>query len=396
MRAILTNFGTVGEVYPILALAQEISRNGHSAIVALSPEYEPWTRQLGLDFVQVGPPARKIQERLTLAAVRNELFLESQDVVQELLVPLCNALPLAYKDLKNACGGGDILIGGHLQPAAKMVHETTGISYVSLCATYFEPEGNTTAYQQATQWMVNRCREELGLAPLRDPLAIDGFSDKLVLHALSSHVVPRHRGWPSYHHLAGFFRLREEWWQPDEALCRFLAEGEPPVVVSFGSMVHDDPDHLAALVIEAARLAKCRMVIQSGWSGLSLRSQDLPEQIFPADYIPHDWLFSRAACIVHHGGAGTSAAAFRAGVPAVVIPYILDQAFWCRRAEELGVTGPPLPPFRLTAEELARRITETLNHPGLNQTARLLSDKIRDETGTRTARVLIEEMLAEA
>jgi sterol 3beta-glucosyltransferase len=392
MKAILTNFGTVGEVYPLLALAQEFEGSGHEALLALSPDYEEWTLRLGLKFVSIGPPAKAILNQLTLAAALDPQVFESVAAVRNLLGPMKEQIPHAFAQLRDACQDADVIISGQLQPAAKMVHETEGIPYVSLFAGPIAPGKTSASYQRATQWLVNPYRAELGLPPVPDPFAGDSVSDQLALYAISSHVLSPPASWPAHYHLVGYFQLQEDRWEPEPELMEFLASGPPPVVVAFGSVVHDNPKELTELIIRAAQLANCRIIFQHGWSGLA--RHQLPDGMYAVDYVPHQWLFSRASCVVHHGGSGTSAAVFRAGVPAIFVPHILDQPFWASLAQKLGVACHAVPPSQLTAEKLSEAIHNTLNAPNCRDAARELGEKIRAEKGTEKARVLIERMHA--
>lgn len=393
MKAVLTNFGTAGEVYPFFALAQELLMNGHKPILAFSPDYANWAGYLGMDFAPIGPVAKVIKNNLTLAATRNPRLFDSVEEMIELLRPLKATLPQAFQQLFDICQDADVLISGNLQPSAKMVHEKTGIPYVSVCTTYIAAGETSAAYQHSTQWLVNPCRRDLGLRSLRDPLASDSLSDQLVLYALSSHIVSRMSHWPSFYHLAGYFYLDETYWQADNSLVEFLAAGEPPVVISFGSMVYDRPDEMTNIIVETAKALGKRFILQAGWSGLG--RNELPPDIYVGGYIPHQWLFSQASCIVHHGGAGTSAAAFRAGIPAVVVPHILDQSLWAVCAEKLGSAGPPLPSDRLTVRTLSEAIMHVLTTPSCRAAALDLATKIRQESGVRRARQLIETIAAQ-
>jgi sterol 3beta-glucosyltransferase len=207
---------------------------------------------------------------------------------------------------------------------------------------------------------------------------------------MSRHVCPPPSHWPPHYHMTGFFFLDEEW-QPDPALAEFLAAGEPPVVVTFGSMTHSDPNTLTDLILEAIRRVGCRAIIQQGWSGLA--QHPLPSNVYAASYVPHGWLFSHATCIVHHGGAGTSGAAFRAGVPSVFVPHTFDQPVWADLAHSLGYCVPPIPYLELSADRLSAAITATLTTPRYQQVATELSEKIRAEQGVRRARLLIEQLV---
>src|SRR5690606_35862025 len=156
-------------------------------------------------------------------------------------------------------------------------------------------------------------------------------------------------------HITGYLFLDEQaGWQPPPALEAFLDAGEPPVYIGFGSMAGRDPEAMTALVVEALALCGRRGLLLTGWGGLHAGA--VPESIFVLDAAPHSWLFPRMAAVVHHGGAGTTAEGLRAGVPAVVVPFLFDQPFWGARIEALGVGPAPIPRKQLTAARLAGAI----------------------------------------
>ena len=145
------------------------------------------------------------------------------------------------------------------------------------------------------------------------------------------------------------------------------------------------------LVLEALKMSGQRGVLATGWSGMS-RDLELPENIFMLESAPHSWLFPRMAAVVHHGGAGTTAAGFRAGVPGVIIPFSNDQFAWGRRAWELGVGAKPIPRKKLTSEKLADAIRFALKDQVKNA-AKVLGEKIQNENGAeKAAKVILECM----
>lgn len=387
MRAVLTNFGSTGSVHPFLALAVELRRQGHQPVLALSPFFANWVERLNVEFFPVGPDLRKIQYDINAAMLE---MPDTAEQVQALFAPLIPSLPQMFDELKEACRDADVLIGGPWQPACRMIHELTGIPFVTIQNSHFGGTG-TPAFQQATAALINPFRERMGLRPVRDPLTNDANSSQLVLYNMSRHVRPPLPDWPTHYHMPGYFFLDEEW-QPDPALLEFLAAGEPPVVITFGSMTHDDPEALTDLVLEAIRLADVRAVIQHGWTGLAQRK--LPPYIHAAGFAPHDWLFPRASVIVHHGGAGTAGSVFRSGVPSVFVPHTFDHPLWAELACGIGCAGPPIPYPELTDRRLGEALTKTLNNPDYSRISRTLGDKITAERGVETARELIEQLVS--
>jgi sterol 3beta-glucosyltransferase len=389
MRAVLTNFGSTGSVYPFISVAIEMQRHGHQPAVALSPFFSSWVGRFGLEFIPIGADLRKIQYDI------NEAMLdmpESEEEIKEMFAPLMPALPEMFEQLREACQRADVLITGPWQPASLMIHELTGIPLVTIQNSHFGG-GGTPPFQRASAALINPFRMRHGLPPLRNPLTTDANSPQLVLYNMSRHVRPPMPDWPPHYHMPGYMFLDDEGWQPPQALTDFIDEG-PPVVITFGSMTHDDPDALTELVLEAIRIADCRAIIQQGWSGLAQRK--LPESIFIADFVPHDWLFPRASCIVHHGGAGTAASVFRSGTPSVFVPHTFDHPLWANLAHHLGCAGPVVPYLELSATRLGEAIATTLAIPRYREAASALGERIRSEQGLRRARQLIEELVSRA
>ncbi len=150
----------------------------------------------------------------------------------------------------------------------------------------------------------------------------------------------------------------------------------------------EDADATIEAILSAIRQCGCRAVVSAGWGGL--RAADLPPEIFAAEAVPHDWLFPRMAAIVHHGGAGTTAAALRAGVPSVLVPFMVDQFFWARRLRERGVAPPGIPHGRLGGPALAAALQRALTDPALRGRAADLGALIRAEDGLARAVTRIE------
>ena len=151
-----------------------------------------------------------------------------------------------------------------------------------------------------------------------------------------------------------------------------------------------NPQRVAKIVIEALRRSNTRGIIATGWGGLDV--DDLPGTIHKIDSVPHDWLFPRVSAVVHHGGAGTTAAGLRAGCPTVICPFFGDQPFWGRRIRECGAGSAPIPQKKLTAKDLRDATVETTTNPDIRRNAESLGEKIRAEDGVAAAVELIEQV----
>ena len=152
-----------------------------------------------------------------------------------------------------------------------------------------------------------------------------------------------------------------------------------------------EPEKTVVTVLEALQRAGARAVIASGWGGM--KHETLPDNAYAVQSIPHEWLFPRVAAAVHHGGAGTTAAALRAGIPSVVVPYFYDQFFWGKRLQDLGVGPAPLAQKHLQAGKLAEAIRFVTTTPEVSVRARELGARICREDGVRTAVSAVEGYL---
>jgi sterol 3beta-glucosyltransferase len=204
------------------------------------------------------------------------------------------------------------------------------------------------------------------------------------LYGFSSTVVPRPADWGSELALTGYWFLdRTRDWKPPRELEQFLAAGPKPICVGFGSMPSVDPEQTTELFTRALALAGRRGILLTGWGGLA-RAR-LPETVLALDAAPHDWLFPRVAAVVHHGGAGTTAAALRAGVPALVVPFIADQRFWGQRLTALGAGLGPLPRRQLQPEPLASALRALVENPAYGARAAKISEQLSREDGVARA-----------
>jgi UDP:flavonoid glycosyltransferase YjiC (YdhE family) len=180
-------------------------------------------------------------------------------------------------------------------------------------------------------------------------------------------------------------------WQPPAELSAFLDAGEPPILISLGAMSLGDGDasQIARLFVDAVQRAGVWAIIQ-GWDA-AVRQLPLPPTIHAAGSLPHSWLLPRCAAVVHHGGFGTTAAGFRAGIPALVIPHIADQFFWANIVHQLGIGPQPIRRPKLSATALAASLHELVQNPDLSAAASSLGEQIQAESGVDNAVRHIEE-----
>ncbi len=219
------------------------------------------------------------------------------------------------------------------------------------------------------------------------PARQKAWQDYPILYGVSKHLVPRPSDWAEPWHICGAWSVPSaKPWKPAPALARFLQEGPPPIYIGFGSMAGFDQRTLLATLISA--VDGRRAVFFPGWSGIT--AIDLPRNICLIGATPHEQLFPRMSMVVHHGGAGTTHTAARAGVPSVVIPFAGDQFFWADRLARVGVAPPTVPHTRIRPAQLKAMITWA-EREDVRARAKALGQAMAEEQGVRVAVELIEK-----
>lgn len=388
MKAVITSLGSTGDVQPLLALAVEMRARGHEPVLAFSPEFRRLVEPLGFSLVPIGPA---LTTELLAKVQGPQLKMKSlTDQARHFIECIAPYVPGMFEEIMALCRQADVLIGVPFQPACRMVHDALGIPYVSINLSHFGSVGSKPL-RDATAPILNECRVRLGLKPQLDPMMADGQSPQLVIYSVSRVLARRSPQWPNHHHITGFFFLDQHDWQPDSGLTRFIEQGPPPVLTTLGSAYCESPQELTLLLVEAAHRCGSRILIQQGWGGIGA-GITLSDQVHVIGFAPHRLLMKMACCVIHHGGAGTTAAALRAGLPAVIIPHDGDQVIWAELVRGLGCAGPPLPHSALSVDRLAALLQSTLK-PNMQVAARNVSRIIEEEHGVKRACLLIEECL---
>jgi UDP:flavonoid glycosyltransferase YjiC (YdhE family) len=234
--------------------------------------------------------------------------------------------------------------------------------------------------------MLNRARQEiLGLRPLPFfGVSMAHLRHLPTLHGYSPSVVRKPRDWAENQHVTGYWFLEtSKLWRPPVELAAFLAAGPPPICIGFGSMHTPRVGSVTAIVTKALERTGQRGILLTGWGGLGQAL--ISHRLFVADSVPHDWLFPQTAAVVHHGGAGTTAAGIRAGVPSLAIPFAGDQFFWGRQLFRLGVGPQPIPLAQLSVDRLAGALRVLLGDELIRHRVAALGRRLRDEDGVGQA-----------
>jgi sterol 3beta-glucosyltransferase len=414
MRVAMITFGSQGDVRPLVALGQALVRAGHHAVLLADSEFAALSAAAGVAFVPLaGGSLRDPAMRSTWDALF-ERGLDPKVLMRVVFEHVGRNTEAWGRQFREAALDADLVVAaGPTFYIGLAVAEALGLPTVGVALQPMTPTrefGPTIipstrlprASYRALHWLlmdaawfltarpVQRLRRSvLGLPawPWYGPVRRLLRQRMPTLTAVSPVLVPRPRDWPDSVHMTGFWFLdAADTYQPAPALARFFLEaGPPPVYVGFGSMAGFDPGATARLVTEA--LAGRRAVLAAGWGGLAAGA--LPDTVCPIEAASHDWLLPRVGLAVHHGGAGTTAAAARAGVPQVVIPHLGDQPFWAARVHALGAAPAPLERRTLTAERLAAAIRDA-ERPLVRRAAAALGARIRAEDGVGEAVRIIE------
>jgi sterol 3beta-glucosyltransferase len=422
MNIFIVTVGSQGDVQPYVALGKGLKSAGHSVTVCTCSSFEPFITRHGLNYGYMNNDFIKLVD-----SEAGREAMESGNNIFGLLKSMVTLMKEAkalnrvmFNDAWEAAQAAnpDIVIfhpkalaGSHIAeklgvpamlavpvpvivPTAEFV--AIGFPDLKLGSWY-----NRLSYQvlhrgyHSYDGVVNEFRQDmLGLGKLSKgipPIQMADGTPIPVLHGYSELVWPRPDDWPDTAHVTGYWFLDpEEGWQPPADLSEFLAAGEAPVYVGFGSMAGRDPKRMTNIIINALQKANVRGIIASGWGGLE--PGDLPETIFRIDKAPHAWLFPRMSAVVHHGGAGTTAAGLRAGRPTVVCPFMIDQPLWGERVYALGAGSKPIPQKKLTADKLAEAIRLVTTDPGIRKKAEDLGKAIGEEDGIANASSVIESI----
>lgn len=195
-------------------------------------------------------------------------------------------------------------------------------------------------------------------------------------------MIPKPKDWGQHISISGFYFLSlASSYNPDPDLAAFLADGPPPVYIGFGSIVVDDPNAMTNLIFEAVKKTGVRALVSKGWGGLGADELGVPEGVHMLGNVPHDWLFKHVSCVVHHGGAGTTAAGIALGKPTVIVPFFGDQPFWGAMIARAGAGPTPIPFKQLTADKLCAALLEALK-PTTLEKAMELGARISQEKGS--------------
>ncbi|MHB9031935.1 MAG: glycosyltransferase [Anaerolineae bacterium] len=381
MKITIMAVGSRGDVQPVTALGAGLQQRGHQVRLVAGDEFERLVHAAGLDFVPLG-----VQMHHLVAQYKD--FYQLMAAVRGNVMKTLGTNQDAY--ISTFMGVSACTVARALSVPYFYAALIPGLPTRAFAHPIFPPRPllggwyNLLTYRMADNLALRSFPDTSCLLREPRPMYLCGFSEQ---------VVPRPPEWGEFAHITGYWFLDRPDYEPSPALRDFIESGPPPVVVGFGSAEGGSGRRTLDLVMEALQHTNQRGVFLTGWGSMLIN--DPPSNVFVTDAVPYDWLYPRAAAVVHHGGAGTMASALRAGVPSVVIPFGLDQTFWAGRVYQLGASAQPIARKNLTVERLSAAIRQAVENPHYRNAAEAIGIQIRTENGAARAADLIEKTVAE-
>ncbi|KAG5095751.1 hypothetical protein JHK84_051339 [Glycine max] len=349
LQIVMLIVGTRGDVQPFVAMGKRLQEDGHRVRLATHKNFEDFVMNAGLEFYPLGGDPKVLAGWHT-------------HVAEYLKVPLHIFFTMPWT------------------PTSEFPHPLSRVK---------QPIGYRLSYQivDALIWLgirdlINEFRKkELKLKPIT--YLSGSYTHPFdVPHGYiwSPHLVPKPKDWGPKIDVVGFcFLDLASNYVPPKSLVDWLEEGEKPIYVGFGSLPLQQPEKMTQIIIHALEETGQRGVINKGWGGLgSLAEQN--KSVYLLDNCPHDWLFPRCTAVVHHGGAGTTAAGLRAECPTTIVPFFGDQPFWGDRVRARGVGPAPIPVDEFSFDRLVDAIHFMLK-PEVKKRAVELANAMKNENG---------------
>ena len=416
-RIVFCTFGSLGDLYPFLALAREMKLRGHRPVIATTPVYRNLVETENIEFHPVRPDVNVSDPDILGRAMDRRTG--GRYIVCDLILP---ALRESYDDTAAVAADADLLVTHPMTLGAFLFARKTGMPWasvalapMSLYSIYDPPvvvgipfaeklvsfgpffQRNllkTLAFLFEPLWKpFRKFEKDLGLQPAANPL-FWGHSPQLALGLFSPLLAAPQSDWPHNSHATGFPFFGQEQAAPPE-LLRFLDSGDPPIVFTLGSAAVGVAGDFFQQSAEAAHRLGRRAVLLVGRDRRNQPKHELPPGVMAIPYAPHAAVFPRACVVVHQGGIGTTGEAMRAGRPMLVVHYSHDQPDHAARLTRLGVArGVPREAYNSAIA--AREIKALLQDQKYTDRATEVGSRVRSETGVDTACDLLSHLLHES
>ena len=408
MKLAIATYGTEGDARPFAALARGLLDAGHQVQLLADAATLGTARALEVQTVALAGDIRGVlaseagigrvvakgagfnDTARALASIANENTDSWLDAIVHVAVG-CDAILVAglaaYAGLSAAEVVGAIGIGSGMIP----ITPTAAFPSPFLPPRWIPRPLNRPSHAFVNSMLWKAFRDKTNAARARYKLSArrQAWTGHPMVYGVSPQLVPRPGDWPTNAYLCGQWAPRGSVWSAPAPLTEFLASGEAPIYVGFGSMTGFGSTPLMQALVEA--VGGRRALFYPGWSGVD--GHGLPGNFLVIGETPHDWLFPRTAAVIHHGGSGTSHSVAGAGVPSVVVPFAADQYFWAERLRRLGVAPAPVDGRKPTAGAFARAI-DFATSAQARARAQSLGEVMRADRGVADAVAALEQIVA--
>lgn len=408
MNITILTYGSRGDVQPFLPLSLGLMSRGHNVILAAPSRFKSLVEEHGITFFPLAGDPEDLSRRLNDAGYNffkllKELMSHAVDIGAEMI-----------RQTDDACRDADLIIhtfahavGAHTLAREKNIPDIhiqtfpmftpTGdypnISLPNLGSRFLNRLTHTVSLK------ITELTSSLGFEQVRHRAGLpkrklySPFKDSPprswtpILCAWSPNLIPPSSDWSPHVHVTGYYFLpRNDAYTPPQELKEFLEAGSQPVCISFGSMVNKDAEKIDAIIRESLKQTDNRGIILSGWGSAKRESTS---DLLYLESAPHDWLLPKCKMLIHHGGAGTTSAALRAGITQIVVPFMADQPFWGSRVHAIGVASKPIRVNQLSVDKMVSAMAEAESKDTLER-AQVIGQEIRSEDGVMSAVKLIE------
>ncbi|KAG2318182.1 hypothetical protein Bca4012_040314 [Brassica carinata] len=410
MQIVMLIVGTRGDVQPFVAIAKRLKEYGHRVRLATHANFKEFVLTAGLEFFPLGGDPKVLAEYM----VKNKGFLPSgpseiqiqrkqmKDIIYSLL-PACEEPdPDSGRSFK-----ADAIIAnppayGHTHVAEALripIHVfftmpwTPTSEFPHPLSRVKQPAGYRLSYHivDSLIWLGIRDmikdlrKKKLKLRPVSYLSGTQGSGSNIPHgYMWSPNLVPKPKDWGPQIDVVGFcFLDLASNYEPPAELVEWLEAGDKPIYIGFGSLPVQEPEKMTEIIVEALQRTKQRGIINKGWGGLG-NLKEPKDFVYLLDNVPHDWLFPRCKAVVHHGGAGTTAAGLKAACPTTIVPFFGDQPFWGERVHARGVGPAPIPVDEFSLHKLEDAINFMLDDK-VKSSAETLAKAMKDEDGVAGA-----------
>jgi sterol 3beta-glucosyltransferase len=410
MKITMLTYGSRGDVQPFVALALGLQQRGHIVTLAAPHKFDDFIKSYGISSIPLAGDPEEIS-RLVNSAGTNPAR-----IVASMWNYIFSIAPQVSRTAFPACEGADLIIhsflftvGGHSWAREHNIPDVSVQTFPVFAPTRAFPNVSASNLPPGllsyfSHWFATQIfwhGGNGGYGPARRANPDISYPKKLywpfdsrphhlrtpLLFAYSPSILPHPKEWRGHVHVTGYLFLDQDDYQPPDELKDFLSSGQTPVGITFSSTVNRNANRVVHEVMNAISRTENRAIFLTGWNGC--KPEHIPDQMLSLESAPHHWLFPRCKIVIHHGGAGTTGAGLRAGIPNIVVPHTTDQPFWGRRVYEIGAGPKPIPVKKLSADELMRAIADAESNV-VRERAQAIGQRIRGEDGVRQAIDLIE------